>query len=103
MRKRIIGTFWINKQERSAFLIFQTHVEILKQIVLKKLSTGEIKSKINNKTKGSTPPSGNPIFAFDDIYIGYTDYTLTMYDAKSNELKWNFTYSELRATESGMD
>ena len=67
-----------------------------------KLSTGEIKSKINNKTKGSTPPGGNPIFAFDDIYIGYTDYTLTMYDAKSNDLKWNFTYSELRATESGM-
>ena len=64
--------------------------------------TGEIKSKINNKTKGSAPPSGNPIFAFDDIYIGYTDYTLTMYDAKSNDLKWNFTYSELRATESGM-
>ena len=28
--------------------------------------------------------------------IVYTDYTLTMFDDKTNEVKWNLTYSELK-------
>ena len=34
--------------------------------------------------------------SYDDIYVGFTDYTLTIFDSKTNQLKWNLTYSELQ-------
>ena len=61
--------------------------------------SGNVKRKITPKgTDGGerdVDGDANP-FRMDDIYLGYTDYTLTMFDAQTNEVKWNLTYSELK-------
>jgi outer membrane protein assembly factor BamB len=66
--------------------------------------SGNVKRKIT--PAGSKKGENEPESRLDDIYIGYTDYTLTMFDDKTNEVKWNLTYSELKdigSANSGRD
>ena len=57
-------------------------------------ATGQVKRKITNKIDVGFIESFEK--SYDDIYLGFTDYTLTIFDSKTNQLKWNLTYSELQ-------
>ena len=35
----------------------------------------------------------------EKLYIGYTEYYLTIFDTKTDSVKWNLTYSEVSAKE----
>ena len=61
-------------------------------------ATGQVKRKITNKLDPDYIEPFNK--DYDDIYVGFTDYTLAIFDSNTNQLKWNLTYSELQATES---
>jgi serine/threonine-protein kinase/endoribonuclease IRE1 len=61
-------------------------------------ATGQVKRKITNHVVSDFIEPFDKDYS--DIYVGYTDYTLAIFDSNTNQLKWNLTYSELRATES---
>ena len=58
-------------------------------------TTGDIIQRID---QGGDSTIATPIpLHHEKLFVGYTVYSLTIFDSNTNEVKWNLTYSELAA------
>ncbi|CAG5098136.1 Oidioi.mRNA.OKI2018_I69.XSR.g15400.t2.cds [Oikopleura dioica] len=61
-------------------------------------TTGDVIQKIDQGGGESKIPTPIPLH-HEKLFVGYTVYSLTIFDSNTNEVKWNLTYSELAAKE----
>ena len=59
---------------------------------------------LNSGLQGSNADAPNTTpFMREKLFIGYTEYYLTIFDTQTNSIKWNLTYSEISAKEQDLN